>query len=143
VEGVAEDQRRRLEQKLGVVERIHETAQTWVETRIRFSATFWREVKQHFPEAMKLWEGRMALVWARARSEGVKEFRDDVPPLLSASILMNSIRHAADPDRCDRLGISRQQAVAHAVDLWARGAVKRSQIALVPAPDAADDQSED
>jgi len=51
VERLAEEfasaQRRRLEQRLPALDRLRETAVSWVEARTRFSPTFWRDLRQH------------------------------------------------------------------------------------------------
>ncbi|MBW2313028.1 MAG: hypothetical protein JRH10_02470 [Deltaproteobacteria bacterium] len=57
---------------------------------------------------------------------------EDLPPRLLFSLLLSAIRHAVDPDRWDRLGLSPQETVTHTVDHWARGAFKRPQRSVVP-----------
>jgi AcrR family transcriptional regulator len=125
-------QRRRFAQRLPAVERIREVALAWLEVRDRFSATFWRETRQHYPEAFAVWSEAQRALWSRARQGIRPAMRDDVPKPLSAAILLEAIGVAADPDRCDRLGLSRQEAVMHAVALWARGALERADPCVVP-----------
>ena len=119
-EEMAAAQESRFERRLSSVERLREVAITWVETQIRFSAAFWREVQEQHPEAMAVWNGRFQGIWMLARDRLLPDLREDLPPGLAISILMSSVRHAADPARCDYLGLSRQEAVVYAVDLWAR-----------------------
>jgi AcrR family transcriptional regulator len=131
---MAREQQSRFDRRLSPVERLREVALTWVETRIRFAAVFWREVEQQYPEAMAVWQAQLNVGLAMAHERILPELRSDVPPGLSISLLFASVRHAADPARCDQLGISRQDAVVHAVELWARGALRRPSLRLVASP---------
>ena len=80
---------------------------------------------------MKVWQDAQREMSRKAYERILPELRTDVPPDLSISILYARIANAADPVRCDRLGLSRQEAVLHAVDLWSRGALRRPNLQLV------------
>jgi hypothetical protein len=124
----------RIDAKLSVLERLRIVTLAWLEVRDRFSPTFWRETRKQYPEAYAIWQENQRAYLAAASRVLLPAMRDDVPKRLSTSILFSSIALAADPDRCDRLGLSRQEAVSYAVDLWARGALKRADLRVVPDP---------
>lgn len=142
-EETAAQQKRRTERRLSPIERIREVALAWVDGRTRFSVTFWREVEQQYPEAMQVWHLRLAVVAQVARDYLVPVMRDDIPKQLSASILIESVLRASNPERCNQLGLSRQEAVTHAVELWARGGLKRPALTLVPPPEEGADGGEE
>jgi len=125
-------QQSRFDRNLSVVERLHEISLGWLASRDRFSATFWRETRQLYPEAIAVWHKTQLVMGVRARDVLGPALRDDVPKPLSVEILYAAVNLAADADRCDRLGISRHESVRHAVELWARGALKRADLRLVP-----------
>jgi hypothetical protein len=63
-----------------------------------------------------------------AEAQISQEVRDDFDLPLAMSLLESAIRHALDPKRCDRLGLSRHEAVRQSVDLWCSRAL-RPQVA--------------
>jgi len=131
-EEAARRQESRFARKLNPLERILETAEGWLEDRDRFSAAFWREAHQQYPETLQVWRTTQRGLLAKARERILPDLREGLPPDLAIALLFSSIELAADPVRCDRLGISRQEAVAHAGEIWARGALRRPALRVVP-----------
>jgi AcrR family transcriptional regulator len=130
-EEAARRQESRFARKLTPLERILEAAYGWLDDRDRFSAIFWKEARQQYPEAMAVWDATQRVLMATARERALPDLREGLPPDLAISLLFSSVEQAADPRFCDRLGISRQEAVTHAGEIWARGALRRPALRVV------------
>ncbi|MBW2314759.1 MAG: TetR/AcrR family transcriptional regulator [Deltaproteobacteria bacterium] len=130
-EDATKKQESRFARNLKPRERILETAYGWLDDRARFSAVFWKEAHQQYPEAVAVWRATQRVLLATARERVLLDLREDLPPDLALSLLFAAIDHAADPRRCDRLGLSRQEAVTHAAEVWARGALRRPVLRVV------------
>ena len=120
------DQRRRLQSALSAEERILDAAASWMDGQERFSEAFWLQVAADFPEASRVLGDQIRNSLGIAREAMTREFHDELHVELAVSLLKAAIRHALDPRRCDRLGVSRQDAVRQAVLLWCRGALRSS-----------------
>jgi AcrR family transcriptional regulator len=117
------DQARRLESALSAEQRMFDAAASWIEGQDRFSEAFWLQVGADFPEASRVLAEQVRRSLGVAREALAREVDDELHVELALSLLKASIRHALDPRRCDRLGLSRQEAVREAVRLWCRGAL--------------------
>lgn len=120
---VEAEQARRSRSDLDARQRMIEAAERWIEGQDRFSSQFWAEVQQDYPEA-----SRVVLEQVRKSREVAQGYlaarvAPGLEPALALSLLRGAIAQALDPGRCDRLGLSRQQAVRQAIELWCRGAM--------------------
>ncbi len=110
--------------QLPPVEHLMRTADIWLEGHCRFSPTFWDQVHRDFPEASSGFHGAMRALLHDGRDRLAAFIRDDVDPGLAHSLLNAALAAASDPDRCDRLGLSRSQAVRQAIEIWVRGVLR-------------------
>ena len=105
------EQRRRLRSDLSPKGRMVDAAQSWIEGQDRFSAAFWAEVVPDFPDAAQIMQDQVRKSLGTARNYLAPLVHEDFSRDLAISLLNSSIRHALDPKRCDRLGLSRLEAV--------------------------------
>jgi AcrR family transcriptional regulator len=117
------DQARRARSGLGPRERMIEAADSWIEGQDRFSGEFWTQVQEDYPEASRVLLDQVRKSLGAARAYLGPRVSPELDAELALSILRGAIARALDPKRCDRLGLSRQEAVRQAVDLWCRGAM--------------------
>ncbi|HKJ25141.1 MAG TPA: TetR/AcrR family transcriptional regulator [Myxococcota bacterium] len=117
------DQAERLQSAGSVEARMIEAATGWIEGQDRFSEAFWQQVSADFPEATRVLSDQVRKSLGVAREQVARELHHGLDVDLALSLLKGAIRHALDPHRCDRLGISRQEAVRQSVELWCRGAL--------------------
>jgi len=134
-EAAARDQESRFSRNLDPLERILETAYAWLDNRDRFSAVFWREAHQQYPEAVEVWRATRRRLVENAKERALPDLPDDLSPDLAIRLLFAVIEEAADPVRCDRLGISRHEAVSLAARVFVRGAVRPPRLRLVETPE--------
>jgi len=114
-------------------EHLREVAGEWLDHVGRFAPVFWEDLARDHPEAHAVYARQIAANLATARDWLVPCVREELDPQLALEGLMALLRHAADPARCERLRLSRRDAVFQAIALWARGAVRRPG-ARRPAP---------
>jgi AcrR family transcriptional regulator len=120
------------------LESMKEAAAEWVDAQARFSSRFWRDLARDHPEVWQSFQERLGRGLGRARERVLPLLRDGVPTDLVLRLLIQSVQFAADPERCERLGLSRREAVEAAIDLWARGALApeaRPPLSVVPGED--------
>ena len=60
---------------------------------------------------------------AAAREQFSPFIRSDLDHEFAFTLLRSAMRTAADPQFCNRLGISRQASVRQAIELWSKGAL--------------------
>ena len=100
-----------------------DAAVSWIDGQDRFSESFWVQIGSDFPDARRVFSEQIRKSLAIAEAHIAREVHDDFHLPLAMSLLKSAIRHALDPKRCDRLGLSRHEAVRQAVELWCRGAL--------------------
>jgi len=130
-EDAARAQASRFERRLSPLDRIREAALGWIETQDRFSPLFWKETRQQYPEAMDVWRETRRRLYAIAYERALPDLRPGLPPGLALSLLFTTLERAADPRLCDRLGLSRQESLRHAAEVWARGALRRPDLRVI------------
>lgn len=117
-------QRRRMAGGEPAAERVIAAATDWIGGQDRFSDAFWEQLVHDFPDASRVLAEQIGRSVAAARETFGPDLREGLAPELAFSLLKSVIRHALDPKRCDRLGLSRPEAVRQAVELWCRGALR-------------------
>jgi len=106
-------------------QRIETIAVNWVEHMGRFSEQFWLQLERDFPEAFEIHQQQYQGFLERSRQNLQALIREDLNPDLALSTLMSMINHAADSQLCDRLNLTRKNALLQLIDLWTKGAFRR------------------
>lgn len=117
------EQGRRILEDRPPLEGMKEAAAEWVDAQARFSSRFWRDLAREHPEVWQSFQERLGQGFGRARERVLPLLRDGLPPELVLRLLIQSVQFAADPERCEWLGLSRREAVEAAIDVWAHGAL--------------------
>jgi AcrR family transcriptional regulator len=111
-------------------------AASWLALQSRFSAHFWIQLAEDFPEVAMAFRDRLRAILHRGRERLLPFIREDLDRGLALSLMNASLRAAADPVRCERLGITREEAVRQAIDVWVRGTLRPERaLHAVPDPD--------
>jgi AcrR family transcriptional regulator len=118
----AEQQDRRA-RSVDAVADIQAAARSGLALRDRFCPTFWVDLARDYPDQYGHYHRAVRLAFERAASWIGPLLRDDVGIELAGTLLMTVIERAADPAVCDRAGLTRDEAVDRAIDLWAKGAL--------------------
>jgi AcrR family transcriptional regulator len=107
-------------------------AEGWLEGQCGFSESFWAELERDFPAAFGRFQGRLRGILDAGREHLMPFIRDDLDKDLAFALMQASLRAAADPERCDRLGLSRREAVRQALEVWVRGTMRPVRAVHVP-----------
>jgi AcrR family transcriptional regulator len=128
------EQRARIAGGRSPYEQMLEAAASWLEGQCRFSPTFWAQLTEDFPQVALAFQERLRRILREGRDVLLPFVREDLDRGLAMSFMNACLRAAADPARCERLGITREQAVREAIDVWVRGTL-RPERALHAVPD--------
>jgi AcrR family transcriptional regulator len=108
---------------LSSMERLLRWAHCWAEAVSQYSVAFWEDLRRRHPQAWKLFQSEIA----RRKQEGAARLRPrirrDVDPEIALTVLDLIMRHMPSPRLCDRIGVSRREAIETAISVWARGAL--------------------
>ncbi|MBW2315425.1 MAG: TetR/AcrR family transcriptional regulator [Deltaproteobacteria bacterium] len=105
-------------------EQMLEAARSWLEGQCAFSTSFWAQLERDFPDAFGRFQTRLRALLDEGRKNLLPYIREDLDDGLALALMQSSLRAASDPERCDRLGISRQEAVRQAIEIWVRGTLR-------------------
>jgi len=108
-------------------------AEGWLQGQCAFSTSFWAQLERDFPEAFARYQERLRHVLDAGRAHLMPYIREDLDKELALALMQASLRVAADPERCDRLGLSRQEAVRQALEAWVRGTMRPVRAVHAPA----------
>lgn len=135
VQTLVEDQEVRINDASDPVERIKAAAHTGLAHIDRFCSTFWSDLRRDYPEQNGVFVIAVTGAFGRAGEWIARELRPGLSMDVAGPLLMGSIRQAADPEFCDRAGVTRREAVDTAIDIWAGGALRPGgRLAVLPDP---------
>ena len=118
------EQRARVATGRSPYEQMLEAAASWLEGQCRFSPTFWSQLAEDFPQVALAFQDRLRRILHEGRGQLLSFVREDLDQGLALSFMNACLRAAADPARCDRLGVSREEAVRQAIEVWVRGTLR-------------------
>ena len=113
-----------------------EAASRWLELQCGFSPAFWGELERDFPDVAEHFQARLRSILDAGRQLLIPFIREDLDQGLALTLMQASLRSASDPERCERLGISQEEAVRQAIEVWVRGTLRPLRaLHAVPEPD--------
>lgn len=118
------NQSQRISEGMVPQKRIEVAAVEWLEQTSQFSEVFWSQLERDFPDAYAIYEKERREFLNRARTNLANSICDDLNPDLALSNLLAIIGNSSNPHLCDRLNLTRKDAMIQAVELWAKGALK-------------------
>jgi AcrR family transcriptional regulator len=124
IHAIASNRVRRLVTIDDPVERITVAAQLSLDHTDAISADFWRDLRRDHPDDMQRYTAAVDNALLEARDWLATEVRPEVDVRLAGPLLLSLLRSAVDPQFCDGVGVTRHQAAAAAVEIWARGALR-------------------
>lgn len=109
-----------------VVERFMIWVDAWSGRIIQYSPAFWADLARDYPS---LWTHlQRDLDGRKAKGVGLLEpyLRNGLVPAAAFALLDMIYVRSHDPRMCDRLGVSRRDAIRTALSIWAEGALTKS-----------------
>ena len=112
--------------RLSSTERLLRWAHCWAEAVSQYSVAFWEDLRRRHPDAWVRFETEIE----RRKKEGAAHLRPriraDVNPHVALAVLDLILTRMPSPRLCDRIGVSRREAIETAIAVWARGALEGS-----------------
>ena len=99
-------------------------AEAWGQTLSQFAPEFWRDLREDHPEGWRIFQREVR----RRKAAGASLLRPyiarDISAEMALAVLDLLIEQSANPRLCNRLGISREDAVRTAIRIWRQGALR-------------------
>lgn len=89
----------------------------------RYAPVFWRELRADYPEQQASFDAVVTRARLRAAEWISPALREDLDRRFALDLLGALVRLAVDPERSERFGLTREQALDQAVTIWASGAL--------------------
>jgi AcrR family transcriptional regulator len=104
----------------------HELLRWWTDAWAtglgRFSPAFWKELEEEYPKAWSQFAATRDDVYG-VRARVRRGFRRGVRGDVAGELYEVALAHFNDPEVCERLGLTRRDAVNAAVEIWMGGAL--------------------
>ncbi len=105
-------------------QRIVAASLEWFELRNELGEWFWHELQRDYPDVYTLFEQNLKFFLDRAAALLRPEIRTELNADYAMSVLWRAINEVPTYDECEKLGLSRRDALVQAIDIWARGSLK-------------------
>lgn len=103
-------------------------ADSWADSVSRYSNAWWRDLRRGYPDAWATFEHAIRLQKERGAARLRPYLRNDVHAGIALAVIELIIDNIPDPDLCDKLGVTRREAIRSAIALWSRGALVEQRI---------------
>ena len=108
-------------------QRILAASLEWLELRNELGEWFWHELQRDFSAVHSLYEQNLTSFLERAAALLRSEIRDGLNADYAMSILWKTINAVPTYEECEKLGLTRNEALIQSIDIWARGSLKLYQ----------------
>lgn len=105
-------------------QRIVAASLEWFELRNELGEWFWHELQRDYTEVYALFEQNLKSFLDRAAALLRPEIRAELNADYAMSLLWKAINEVPAYEECEKLGLSRRDALVQAIDIWARGSLK-------------------
>jgi AcrR family transcriptional regulator len=99
----------------------------WLKLRDGLGDGFWHELQRDHVEVYALFEQRLATFLELGREILRPEIRDGLNADHALHLLWKAISDVPSYAECEKLGLTRKEALAQSIDIWARGSLKMYQ----------------
>jgi AcrR family transcriptional regulator len=98
-------------------------ADSWSDAVSRYSSAWWSDLRRGYPDAWNTFERAMRTQKQRGAAILRPNLRKDVHAEVALAVLELILDNISDPDMCERLGVTRRDAIQNAIAVWTRGAM--------------------
>ena len=108
-------------------QRIVSASLEWFELRSELGDWFWHELERDYSDVYALFEQRLTSFLERAAAILRSEIRAGLHPDYALSVLWKAINDVPSYEECEKLGLTRKDALVQSIDIWARGSLSMYQ----------------
>ena len=98
-------------------------ADSWSDAVSRYSSAWWSDLRRGYPDAWNTFERAMRTHKQRGAAALRPSLRKDVHAETALAVLELILDNIPDPDMCERLGVTRREAIQSAIAVWSGGAL--------------------
>jgi len=107
-------------------------AEAWSKSLAQFASAFWDDLKRDHPQAFDIFRERLR-EQKRMGAGLLRPFlRPELHPDMALETLNILLNQVPNPRLCERVGISRRDAIQNALTIWAKGALVSSKASVHP-----------
>ncbi|MCB0221204.1 MAG: TetR/AcrR family transcriptional regulator [Chrysiogenetes bacterium] len=101
-------------------------AKAWSQKVSEYSPAFWDDIERDHPEAFRIFEDEVGK-WRRMGANLLRpSIRKDLHADTALANLNLILDNAPRPEFCERLGVTRREAIETSIAIWARGALENA-----------------
>ena len=108
-------------------QRIISASLQWFELRSELGDAFWHELQRDYIEIHALFEERLQTFLDQSAAILKPEIREALNKDHALLILWKAINDVPSYEECEKLGLTRRDALTQAIDIWAHGSLKMYQ----------------
>jgi len=123
-------QQQGLDQGRGPRARIECMALEWLEYTSQFSEQFWVQLERDFPEAHTIFTRQQRIFLQRSQENLSSAIREGLNTDVALTMLLEMIVKSTDTEYCERLNITRRDALSQAINIWSVGALREEAVKL-------------
>jgi AcrR family transcriptional regulator len=113
-------------ERLSPTDRMLRWAHCWAEAVSQYSVAFWDDLRWRYPQAWKVFSEEIE----RRKKEGAAQLRPRIRARVNSEVALAVLdlimRYVPNPRLCDRIGVSRKEAIETALAVWAWGALDKA-----------------
>lgn len=96
----------------------------WLEVRSGFGDAFWHELQRDYSDVYTLFQQRLESFLERSAALLKPEIRPELNADHALLLLWKSINDVPSYEECEKLGLTRRDALTQSITIWARGSLK-------------------
>lgn len=105
-------------------QRIVAASLDWFALRNELGERFWHELERDYSNVYALYEERLRLFLDGSVAFLKPEIREGLNPDYALTVLWKAINEVPSYEDCEKLGLTRQDALVQSIEIWARGSLK-------------------
>ena len=111
---------------------VEDWGEAWSDAVSRYSAAWWRDLRRGYPESWATFDRALRAHKQRGAAVLRPYLRQDIHAGTALTVLELILDRLPSADLCDRLGVTRREAIRTAIAVWARGALDDRMTVLQP-----------
>jgi AcrR family transcriptional regulator len=112
--------------RMSVSERFRVWADAWSVRIVEYSPAFFADLARDYPHLSAQVQKDLGERRAKGKSLLAPHLRPGIQQDAAFALLDLIYAHAHDPRLCDQAGVARREVVRTALDIWAKGSLRRS-----------------
>ena len=105
---------------------------SWYRNDAQYSPAFWTELKRDYPDIYGIYQQALAARMRPLADMLAPYLRPGVSMEFATEMYFGVVRLTRDPGRCERMGMTREEAMIAAIEMWAQGVLTDPDAPVTP-----------